>query len=308
MFQVHDSFTLNVKRYSKSIRKFLVTASALCIFLSILYGFYWSLALNGDIVVEYLQQYYSPLVGLFFDDITDLENYRTTGEYLFIMSMPFILAHYIVQKLEEMIIAIHQKKTENRKRVERIKIEKEMEKEFTDIKSYSLCISMDISENKNLTPGFSEELYSYVYKTLKKELIKISENIQIMNHARAILVYSKDFMMYDDVYNEILRQLSNIKNILGENIILIPTITTDAYINEFNPEKTIRQHYDIVKCNLDGRSTTTAVFRKKYTHLHKNKYAGTPIGLYSTLESNNYREYDLNVIHKNLNTTLTSIS
>ena len=306
MFQVHDSFTLNVKRNSRAIRHLLVGISGLLIVLSIAYGFYWSLAMNGDIVIEFTQQYFSPIVSLFFEDITNLENYRITGMYLFMMSAPFIIAQYLVQKMEEIIIAIHQKKTEARKRAERIEIEKEKEKEFTDISSYSICVSMDVSDNKNLSPDYGRKLQDYVAKILTKELHKISSKIEVYNH-RAILVYSKDFMEYDNIYGEILKQLKNVKNILGDNMEFIPTITTDAYYGECNPEKTIRQHFDIVKCNLDGRSTATALFRKKYTHLYQNKYAGTPIGLYTTFEGANYKEYDLNVIHKNLNRTLTGI-
>ena len=307
MFQVHDSFILNVKRYSKSIRSFIVLATGLCIFGGIMYGLYWSLALNGDIVVEFLQQYFAPLVSKFFDDVNNLDNYLSMSMYLFIASGPCLFTHYLVQKTEEIIIDIHQKNLEAKKRADRILAERVREQEYTDISSYSICLSMDFSENINLSENFTNEINIYLTKLLKKELKKITTNFEIIN-SKAILIYSKDFYSYDKIYSTVLKQLANIKNLLSDKIKFLPTITTDAYTGEFTPEKTIRQHFDIAKCNLQGRSTATSTFRKKYMHICQNKYAGIPIGLYSTFEKENYKEYDLNLIHKNLNSTLSAIS
>ena len=307
MFQVHDSFILSVRRYSKTIRSYIVFATGLCILGGILYGLYWSLALNGDIVVEYLQQYFAPLVSKFFDDVDSLDNYLSMSMYLFMASCPCFVAHYLVQKAEEAIIAIHQKNIETKKRSERILAERVREQEYTDINSFSICLSLDFSENKNISDTFSEEISAYLTKLIKKELLTITTNFRVMN-LKAILIYSKDFYSFDKIYSMILKQLVDLKNSLGDKIEFLPTITTDAYTGEFIPERTIRQHFDIAKCNLQGRSTTTAIFRKKYTHMCQSKYAGIPIGLYSTFDRENYKEYDLNVVHKNLNMTLSMLS
>ena len=307
MFQVHDSFTLNVKRNAKSIKSMFVLFGGASLLLSTAYGLYWGLALNDHIVVEYTQQYLAPFLSLFFDDINDLNNYSTMSLYLFLFSIPCCIAHYITEKISEALILMDQKAQEAKKRAERIQIEKAKEEEFTQISSYSICLSLDFSKNKYLNPTFNEKLNAYIVKSLKRTFNKAGRNVDVTTNSNAILVHSKDFYSYDETYSTVLKELANVKNLLGSNVEFTPTITTDAYVGEYNPQKTIKQHYDIVKCNLQGRSTSTAIFNKKYTHLKQSRFAGTPIGLYTTFENQNYKEYDLSVVHKNLNATISTI-
>jgi hypothetical protein len=116
--------------------------------------------------------------------------------------------------------------------------------------------------------------------------------------SKAILVYSQNFDNYDEIYSTVSKEVDNAKKMLGEKIALIPTITVDAYDELFIPQEAINQHFDIINCNLKGKATTTSMFRKKYTHINKTKYAGVPIGLYTTFKNENYKEYDLNIIQK----------
>ncbi len=307
MFQVHDEFTLNVKRNERTIKNAFVLFGGASLLLSAAYGLYWGLASNGDIVIEYTQQYFSPLVNVFFDDINNLNNYLIMSLYLFAFTIPCCVAHYITEKISETLIAINQKRKEHQKRKERIQREIEKEQEFTRIDSYTICLSLDFSKNKNLSPTFDKKLNAYLVKSLKKTFSKNKQDAEVSLSKNVIITHSKDFYSYDSVYSTVLKELANTKNLLGDNIEFTPTITTDAYTGEYNPKKSIRQHYDIVKCNLQGRSTSTATFNKKYSHLKQNRFQGTPIGLYTTFENQNYKEYDLNVIHKNLNATISTI-
>ena len=290
MFQVHDEFTLNVKRNAKAVKNVFVLFGGASLILSSAYGLYWGLALNGDVVIEYTQQYFSPLVNVFFDDVNNLNNYLMTSLYLFAFTIPCCIGHYIVEKISEILISINQKRIENIKRKERIQREIEKEEEFTKIDSYSICLSLDFSKNKNLSPTFGKKLYAYIIKSLNKTFSKNKQDVDITSNKNAIIVHSKDFYSYDDVYSTVLKELANTKNLLGNRIEFTPTITTDAYRGEYEPQKTIKQHYDIVRCNLQGRSTSTAMFNKKYSHLKQNRFIGTPIGLYTTFENQNYKE------------------
>ena len=272
---------------------------ALCLILGCFYFLYWGLAINDGTFVQLTNRYFSLLTGLFFKDTSVLENYFFTGIYLFLFSIPCYFLMFFVNETEKKMILNYQKVLENKKHLEKIIEKRNIEEEFASIKTFALCVSLDFQDNKNINSSFKQKLYGYIANSLKKKLNFVEITVK-----NAIIIASNDFYSYSEVYAVVLEQLASAKKLLAPHADFTPTVTTDAFKGKYDIDTVLTRHYGIKKCNLQGRALTTAMFYKKYTHLNKNKYSGIPIGLYTVSSE----EYDLNLVHKNLNAELLAIN
>lgn len=305
MFKVNDYFTIEVKNYSRNIRNLLSIIAGISILIGGFYCLYWGLALNDDILIQYSGEYTKGLVGLFFEDNTSIENYLYTGYYMLFMSVPCYILIYLVEKAERTLLNIHKYtvKKENQK-LKNEQIENEL-MEFTTIKNYSICLSIDYPSLNTLK---QVELNKYFYNRISENIKKLFPTCKI-KIGKAMIFTSGNFYNYDILYSNLLKELSKVEKVLSKKKIeIIPTITTDAYRTEINPQQAIENHYEIIKCNLQNRATSTKLFSQKYNFLKQTKYAGIPIGLYSSFDGKVEHEYDLNIINKNLNYAVKELS
>ena len=124
-----------------------------------------------------------------------------------------------------------------------------------------------------------------------------------------LIITSEKFSKYDLIYESMLKMLSKIKPVVESkyNLEFIPSMTTDAFCEDVEMSNIKKQHYEIQSFNFKNRACSTAMFVKKYKHLKHKKYAGIPIGEYAYFDNNNTDTYELNIIHKNLNYTLSKM-
>lgn len=180
-----------------------------------------------------------------------------------------------------------------------------MAEQYSDLKVYSICLSIDYQKNRKSKNDNKEVLNKVIYSKIENMLkAKVSE-IMTKKYTDALVIASCDFGSYDRVYNNIMKILSKVqKEILQRyQLTLIPSITTDAHTRADVYE--IKQNHNNIKhCNFANKACATKVFSKKYELTNNHKFKSTPVGEYSIIDSNTEKTYNLDMINGNLSLAL----
>lgn len=303
-----DEYSINLKSKFKKIKEIIYLSMAVCIFLSIVYFFYWIFIISDKTIYEYTMQYFAPLANFLFPRNESFEIYKSTSFALFGFIIPLFFGCVYLDKKEEKLLKAHDDLLEIKKRKQKIQQNIDYLKQFENIKQYSICLSVDYDCVKKIDEKFKDKLNYTIFSKFESYLSRINHdsNLYIKD---VLIVTSKDFAGYDSVYEALLNYLAKTKKVTKEKygLILIPSITTDAFINYPNINNIKKYHFDIKSCNFQNKACSTSLFLKKYNHIQKNKYAGVPIGEYAVFDSNNTKTYELNMVYKNLTDTLTKL-
>ena len=179
---------------------------------------------------------------------------------------------------------------------------------YEEMKNYSICLSLDYKRNGKYKNENKEVLNKVIYSEIKKTISKIP-NIRISNTGDILVIVSCDFSSYDRVYSSILKLLSRINSKIKKNynLVLIPSIVSDAHAKYPDISSLARDYSNIKHCNFVNQSCSTKVFSKKYILANKSRYAGVPVGEYSILDNDKEVTYDLNLVNKNLSLALANM-
>jgi len=303
-----NSYELKVRDTFKQIREFINCFVLLLGAMSIAYMVFWVCAVNDEYILEAGSAIFNPLAKFFFNENITVESYKMTSIYLFLAIFPTILSQYICNKIEECLILDNIKKEKIREQKEQKKKELKHRARYDGITMYSICLSIDYEGKNEVSLENKAKLNKYSYLKIKDKLKLIEPRSHISTSD--VLIFSSDnFSNYDIIYDTMLKTLSNIKNNIEENYQykVIPSITTDAYQENFKLNNVRQNHFEIQSFNFKNRALSTATFAKKYKHLKHNKYAGIPIGEYAYFKDNSTDTYELNVVHKNLIRQLSEI-
>ncbi|MBQ8476038.1 hypothetical protein IJ531_03150 [bacterium] len=206
------------------------------------------------------------------------------------------------------------KMKKRKKLLEQMQMKKQQEylkslKEYSAINNFAICLSLDYKSKRQITPETKSVINKVIFAKMQETLLKTIKKIDIKNLQDVLIVMSGDFNMYDFIYDNILKILSKIKMQVDERygVYMVPSITTDAYT--IRPELDVikKNHMNIKHCDFRGKACSTKTFSKKYKHMNKNKYMGTPLGEYSILDEEKTNTYELNMVYKNLSSQLESM-
>ncbi len=294
----------DVKNWFKSARGFVGMVLMGFAIVGLLYLFYWVCLMSDDFIYEYTGSIFSPLASLLFPNDNTYDIYKNTGILALVIIAPLSTLYWVCDKLEDTILNIFRKINEMDEASQTKKAMLEGLRQYEEIKSYSICISIDIESKKTLNKASIQEL---VYKSIKLNILKICPLLKVASDS-VLIIKSDDFIKYDSVYEEILKSLAKSKTLLEKkyNLEIIPSITTDAYKQEASNVDIKRHHFDIMGFNFKNRSCTSALFAKKYKYLQREKYAGVPVGDFSHFEKGGSETYELNIVYKNLSRALTA--
>ena len=172
---------------------------------------------------------------------------------------------------------------------------------------YSVCLSIDYESEKGVSLQNKSKLNTLIFSKIKTNL-KLLEPKGLLSLSDVLIFSSENFSKYDMVYDSILNSLSVFKKNIEKNYKykMIPSMTTDAYEENFKIGTIRQNHFEIQSFNFKNRALSSATFAKKYKHLKYNKYAGIPIGEYAYFREGSTGMYELNVIHKNLERQLST--
>lgn len=304
--EVTSSYTkLAIKSRYANFRKTIGAGIVLCAVIGFVYLTFWCGVISDDIILDYTEKFFKPLAQFLNPNDTTYDIYKNTGIYMFLGILPLFLAQYIADIMEECEFKNLALKEEK----EKIKLQKQLKEDFECrfdyINNYSICLSIDYEGKKEIKQSNKQTFNKAIFNKISNNLNKIdlSGNSQISD----VLIYSSsDFSRYDIVYETILNTLATCKKgIEGRyETKLIPSLTTDAS-SSLATNKIRKEHFEIQSFNFKNRALTTANFANKYKHLKNKKYAGIPIGEYAYFGNGKMGTYELNVIHKNLNYTLS---
>ncbi len=182
----------------------------------------------------------------------------------------------------------------------------EINAKYDELKVYSICLSIDYEKNKQNKNDSKEVLNKVIYSKIEAVLKKTIPSVGTRKRGDVLVITSYDFNSYDKIYDNILKALSNIRFEIFKRyqLVLIPSITTDAYVAYPNIDKVMKNHKNIKHCNFDNTSCSTKMFSKKYELMNNHKYSGVPIGEYSIIDYDEEKTYDLNIVNRNLSLKL----
>jgi len=293
------------KKFRGLVNLSIVTLAAL----GFIYLVYWAAVMSDDMMLEYSKYLFSPLATAFFPNETTLEIYRMTSFALFALIIPVGALYYVADKIEEALINKERKieKTLEENKLKQQAIDNLMQYEI--INNYSICLSLDYESKRTITDETKKVLNNIAFSKIKKILQNAPGNIKVSS-TDILIVTSSDFEKYDVIYGAILRILAKIKSTFERkyDLKMVANIISDAYTNPESTNKIERNHKDFENLNFKNRALTTATFSKKYKYLNHNKYAGIPIGEYASFKGNRMRSWELNIVFKNLEQTLASIT
>jgi len=301
----YNSYTLDVK---DKFAKFQKTTSMLMVLMAIAslgYFVFYLGSISDEMFFEYGRPFFEPLAKLLNFGATDTQIYLNTCIMLIFGIIPTFFVQILFNKTEESMLKEHAIKEEKRRLKEQKEAVELYNSRFDSIQTYSICLSIDYEGEKKIATQGKAKLNNTIYTRLATSLNKLEPSAKITQNDVFIFT-SSIFEKYDLIYDTILNILSQIKGNIEKkfNFKLIPSITTDAF--SFNKEANIRkQHFEIQSFNFKNRALTTASFAKKYKHLKHDKYAGIPIGEYAYFGNEKMGTYELNIIHKNLDKTLS---
>lgn len=303
----YDSYDLKVRDNFATIQKFTGFAMLLMAIMSLGYFVFWLGAISDEIFFEYGRPYFEPLAKLLNLGAEDSGIYLNTCLYLLVAMLPTFFIQVLFNKLQEALLQSNALKQEKKRQKEQKEEYENYMSRFDYIKTYSICLSIDYEGKKQVGAQNKQSLNKAIYTNLATSLYKLEPTAKITQNDVFIFT-SSIFAKYDLIYDTILNSLSHFKNVLEKkySFKLIPSITTDAFSS--NLETNIRkQHYEIQSFNFKNRALTTATFANKYKHLKHEKYAGIPIGEYAYFGNEKMGTYELNIINKNLDKTLSQM-
>lgn len=308
MIKTDNAYICDIKNDCSKVKNFATIMIIAAICLSVVYFLYWIAVMSEPYVLTYTENTFAPLAKLFSFGDTSVEMYRRTSVVLFSLIIPLNFVYYLCDKIEDKLIEsyIAKKEQEERQTAKRAHL-KDL-RQYDDIKSYSICLSLDYKAKRVLTQATKQTLNKIIYSKFKSVLEGITYDLNIST-GDVLIITSSDFSKYDNVYETTLKILAKIKSYADNKYDLetIPSLTTDAYITNAGIESIKKNHFEIQSCNFQNRACSTAIFTKKYKHINKNKYAGVPIGEYSTFDKDDSKTFELNIIYKNLSQTLASL-
>lgn len=307
MLYEYDNYVFDTRLKFKKAKNLINLLMGLSVLASIVYLVYWVFIVSDKIVFEYTVNYFSPLANFLFPNGSGFDIYINTSYALFAFVLPLFLLSVILDKTEDKLLKEHEKLLEIKKKKLMVQKKVNHQRQYDDIKQYSICLSADYKPDiidKEIKNKLNHKVFSYFEKHLLKSGYKT--NIYLKD---VFIITSQDFDGYDEVYDTLIKYLAKIKKFINEkySLILIPTITVDAFSNNIDIETIEKNHFDIENCNFQNRACSTSMFQKKYKHINKNKYAGVPIGEYALFENDNTKTYELNMICKNLTSALAKL-
>ncbi len=305
MRESFNTFEIEVKENFRKIQDFVCMIGMFSIMLSGFYILFWIGATNDNFILQEGGKLFSPLANFFYPNDTSVDLYKNTSKLLFFASFPLIAIYYFLDVLKDKIIENRIKSNEKILAIREEETKKRNLTRYDGIKMYSICLSIDYQGDKEISIENKNKFNNVIFYNIKTKLKAIDYTGLIS--CSDVLIYSSSlFTKYDLIYDALLKELSNSKKGIEEKYKykLIPSITTDAYCENFKLNNVRKQHYEIQSFNFKNRALSTAMFAKKYKHLNQNKYAGIPIGEYAYFDKNSTETYELNVIHKNLSRTL----
>lgn len=303
----YDSYDLKIRDKFATIQKFTSIAMVLMAIMSLGYFVFWLGAISDEIFFEYGRPYFEPLAKLLNLGSEDTGIYLNTCLYLLVAMLPTFFIQVLFDKMQDALLQSNTLKQEKKRQKEQKEEYENYMSRFDYIKTYSICLSIDYEGKKEVGAQNKQSLNKAIYANLATSLYKLEPTAKITQNDVFIFT-SSIFAKYDLIYDTILNSLSHFKNVLEKkySFKLIPSITTDAFSN--NLETDIRkQHYEIQSFNFKNRALTTATFANKYKHLKHEKYAGIPIGEYAYFGNDKMGTYELNIINKNLDKTLSQM-
>ncbi len=312
MFTTTDNFIITTKRNFAKFKSFLGLIAGLCFILSLAYYIYYGLTYgsNDETLLGYTQNFFKPLATYFHPESNDLKIYLDTGTSLLKLLVPCFGLYLLAEFVQSIILGVYDKlmqiKYTNIKKQEREKYIQQ----FECIKYYSIAVSFDYTKNgTSPLPKAINQLNKIVYERLEDALKNYKTKINI---AGIFSITSSDFSKYDMLYEDLLKTTAKIRKIINRKyqIEVIPTITTDAYMEMPNANKIVGSHFAIKGCNLKNRAINTSLFCKKYNYLGYEKFIGVSIGIYNNNQSSNLEldaEYDLNIVIRNLTEKLDGL-
>ena len=309
MLESFDGYSIRIKSKCKKIKNFLGILILSSFILGIIYMIYWTMISTQEIVYDYTYKFFSPLVLFLFPDAIGFDGYFYSSIALFLASIPLFFGCIVCDKTEDKLLRARQDFLETKKRKEEIQKALEYQKQFDEITQYSICLSIDyLSNSKPVDKILKEKINYVVFEKINKALkkVKCKKDTYLSN---VLIITSNDFNCYDWIYDTLLDELAKAKKVIEEkyDFKFIPSLTTEACKEKIPVGKIKKHHFEIQSCNFKNRACSNMLFSKKYNHLNKNKYTGTPIGEYAVFENNATNTYELNVIYKNLSDALKRI-
>lgn len=301
MRDIYDVYEPKVHETFGQIRNFI---NCLMIFLclaSFAYFFFWIGAINDSYILEAGSAIFKPLASIFYGQEITAATYQNMSAILLCAIFPTILVQYVCNKIEDNLISNHKKVVKMNEEIEHQKEIAKFRSRYDGVRMYSICLSLDYKAKETMSNESKQKLSSVLYSKIKNKL-KLLEPKSFVSFSDVLIFSSDNFSNYDLIYDTILKMLANAKKDIEKNynITLIPSITTDAYQENFKLNDIRQNHFEIQSFNFKNRSLSSATFANKYKHLKQNKYAGIPIGEYAYFKDDLSKTFELNVIHKNL--------
>ena len=306
MFTTTDNFTIAIKENAKKIKNISKILMGICALFFIVYILYYGLMAgsNDKEILEQTEPVFRPIADYFHSEIQGLDIYKETALTFIKFLVPLYVVYFITEFIQNTILKMHNKseeiKSQNLKKIEK----REYLQQFEKIKYYSIAVSFDYSKGSGSEIPLKaiNQLNNVIYEKLNTSI----GSHKLRTSTKGIFtVVSQDFMHYDSVYENLLKTVARIRNLISEkyNIEVIPTITTDAHNETPLHDNIVKSHFAVKGCNLKNKAMNTSLFCKKYNFLGFSKFIGTSIGVYNNNEPMTIGEvetYDLNIVIKNL--------
>lgn len=306
MRDIYDVYEPRVHETFGQIRGFINSLMIFLCLASFAYLFFWIGAVNDDYILEAGSAIFKPLASILYGEEITAATYQNMSVLLFCAIFPTILLQYVCNKIEEYLILNHKKVMKMNEEIEHQKEMVRFRSRYDGIRMYSICLSIDYQAKENINAENKQKISSALYQKIKNKL-KLLEPRSFVSFSDVLIFSSDNFSNYDMIYDTILKILANAKKDIETNykISLIPSITTDAYQENFKLNDIRQNHFQIQSFNFKNRSLSSATFANKYKHLKQSKYAGIPIGEYAYFKDDSSKTFELNVIHKNLDMQLS---
>lgn len=301
MIETNSPFIIRIKKIAKELKAFIMLLILICVVISLTYFLYYIAVKSDDYIIELTGKYLTPMAQFLNPDETSYIIYRNTSIYFLCFIIPLAALSYVVDVIEGALFNIHKKIMTLKENAQTKKEYKESLKEYIDIKDYSICISLECEQKKQLENQMKKSLAAQIKKTMPE--LKVDSD-------KTIVITSSDFEKYDENFDYILKILSGFKKqtLKKYELELVFSITTDAHLEgTLNIEEIQDNHFKILNFNFKNRACCSALFSKKYKFLDKEKYSGIPVGLFDSATQENKKYYELNIVFKNLNQTLSNV-
>jgi hypothetical protein len=306
MRENYSSYSVELQEKTRNLQSFINSIGIISGIVGFLYLLFWTGAVNDDFILQQGKMIFDPIASLLFGNNTTIDVYKNTGFALICAMFPIPVINLIIDKFKDDLIQQNTVKNERIHQKQQQEAQHKYATRYDGIRMYSICLSLDYESEKGVKDENKSKLNNVIYSKIKQTL-KLLEPQAFISLSDVLIFSSDNFKNYDNIYDTILKELSSIKKNVENNynLKLVPSMTTDAYDNNFKLNSIRQHHFEIQSFNFKNRAVSSATFANKYKHLKHNKYAGIPIGEYAYFRDGSTGTYELNVIHKNLNRTLS---